>query len=178
MNLVDILPGSQISIAREGETIDAITVAVDAFPDTDPSTNYTNLGTVEQFEPTKSETVIKRRASRDGAAYRTRKTVRTNKELVWNFTLQEWSELTLVELLLDSNTPVAGDFVPGDRTDPVRCVLRVENFNTITGNKILDMFVWAELSVGTYQFKEGVDPYALQVEVLDSELNSGIVTNL
>lgn len=48
MHLETSIIGLFASFAREGESIDAITVGADAFPDTDPTTNWSDFGCVSE----------------------------------------------------------------------------------------------------------------------------------
>ena len=176
--LKDLIIGAHIGFAREGDVVDTVTVAVDAKPDNDPTTNYTPLGCVEQYEPTTSRDVIERRCPvAGGGRYRTRKRIPMNQKMTQNFSIQEWDEMTLVELLHNADKPVAGAFTPNSRDEFVRGWLHIENFDQ-NDNLILDMYVWVELSIDSYQFGEKLDPYALKAELLESALNSGDVTNL
>lgn len=174
----DLIIGSHLSFAREGELIDSITVAVDAKPDNDPAENYTKLGCVEQYEPQTSRDIIERRCPKAGGGrYRTRKRIPVNQRMTLNFSMQEWDEMTLVELLHNADKPNAGAFVPNSRDEMVRGWLHIQNYDQ-NDNLILDQYVWVELTIESYQFGEQLEPYALVAEVLESDLNSGDVTNL
>jgi len=172
----DLILGSHLLFAREGATIDAITVSATSKPDADPESNYTRLGTVEQMEPRFTQTFIDRRAPSPGR-YRLRKRIPTNQLLVLNFSLQEWDEMALAEMLLGGGTPVAGVFVPGSRTEPVRGWWKIQAYDQVD-TEILVMDVWAEGTIESYQFGEKLDAYALVLTVLQSDLNVGEVGNL
>lgn len=167
----DLIIGSHISFARESETSTDILKP-------EAGVAYTALGCVEQYDPQVTKDTVKRRCPADGGGkYSTRKNIVMNQEMEMNFSIQEWDEMTLVEILHNAETPTAGAFVPNSRAENVRGWLHIENYDQ-NDEKILDMFVWCELSIDSYQFGETLDPYALRAEVLKSALNSGTVSNI
>lgn len=172
----DLILGSHLFFAREGETIDAVVVAADAKPDVDPETNFTKFGCVERFQPQNNKTEIPRRCPSPGK-YRTRKKIPLSQTLTLNFGIQEWDEMSLAELLMLGSKPAGGVFVPNAQVDNVRGWLKIQSYDQ-TDALILAMDVWAEISIQAYQFEEGLEPYALVAEVLYSELNTGAITNL
>lgn len=174
--LKDLILGSHLFFAREGDLIDAVTVAVDAKPDAVPEANWQKFGTIEQFEPQNSQTFIERRAPSPGR-YRTRKKIPIAQKLMLNFSIQEWDQITLAELLFNANKPMAGVFVPNSRVDGVRGWFKIQCYDQ-NDQTIVVMDVWGECTISSYQFKEGLDPYTLKVEVLQSDLNQGSITNL
>lgn len=98
-------------------------------------------------------------------------------ELRYRFSLQEFDEMTLVELLRNANKPVAGDYVPNSRDSSLRGWIKLQTYDQ-NDDLITAEDLWVDLSIEAYTFKEGLDPYALKAEVLHSELNSGALTNL
>lgn len=168
----DLLLGVKFYFAREGSTVGATTVADNAKPDFS-TTPYPELGCIEQWEPINEKTEIKRRCATNGK-WGTRKTIITGQDLTHNFSMQEWDEMTFSELLLQSETPVSGDFVSNTGQGIVRGWGYIIGHN-YDGEQIVTIDDWMELSVGSYQFTEGLDPFALKAQVLANSLNAGNV---
>ena len=176
MALKDLLIGSHVGFAREGETIDGGVVSKNVRPDNDPTTNYTSLGCVEQYEPSFNQEFISRRCPVEGGGrYRTRVRIPISQELIHNLALQEWDEFTFAELLLGGSKPDAqGDFSPGARTDTVRGWFRLANLDQ-KDQLINEMYIWGEAEIASYQFGESIEPYTLQITQLGNPLNTGSV---
>lgn len=173
----DLILGSHLFFAREGDVIDSVTVAHDAKPDVDPETNFTKLGCIEMFEPTKEGfTEIVRRCPSPGR-YADRKILQTGGTLVFNFSVQQWDEMTLAEMLFNADKPQGGVFVPNSRREDVRGWFKIQAYDQ-NDQMIVAMDIWGSAKIDSYQFNEGADPYALQIRMLHSELNEGAITNL
>ena len=173
----DLILGSHLFFAREGETIDSVVVAHDAKPDVDPETNWTKLGCIEQFEPTRDGgSEIIRRCPSPGR-YADRKILQTGGTLVYNFSVQQWDELTLAEMLFNADQPIGGVFVPNSRREDVRGWWKIQAYDQ-NDQLIIAMDIWGSAKIESYQFAEGADAYALQIRQLHSELNEGALTNV
>ncbi|MCW1913736.1 hypothetical protein OJ996_09130 [Luteolibacter sp. GHJ8] len=172
----DIILGPHLLFARDGDEIDGVTVSAEAKPDTTPSSNYTKVASCEGWEPRRSVERITRRAPNPGR-YGDRKTILTNKQMEYAFDLQEWSEMTLAELLLGGEKPVAGVFVPNASEEDLRGWWIVQGYDQ-EDNLIVALNVWGEARVEQYKFGETLNPYALIVKQLNSTLNTGEVSNL
>jgi hypothetical protein len=172
----DLILGSHLLFAREGATIDAITVSATAKPDTDPESNYTRFPTIQDWEPRFTRNTVKRRAPSPGK-YQTRKNIQLGSTLIHNFSLQEFTETTFAELVLGGTTPAAGVFVPGESTDYLRGWWIVQSYDQ-NDDAIVTLNIWGEASIGQYKFGESLDPYALVIEQLYSPLTTGEIENL
>ena len=175
--LKDLIIGSHVSFARAGVDVGGVIPSRTVMPTSDA--DYTSLGCAEDYEPKVDKEYIERRCPKTGGGkFRTRKKIPIKHSQVMAFSMQEWSKLTLVELLHNAETPnAAGEFVPNSRDEAVEGWLHVQNYDQ-NDDKILDMHVYVSLDVESYKFGENLDPYALMAEVLSSELNDGLATNL
>jgi hypothetical protein len=90
----DLILGSHLLFAREGETIDGNVVSPTYKPDTDPEANYTRFPTVEAWEPKIARNMVTRRAPSPGQ-YQTRKKIQISSTITHAFSLQEFTETTL-----------------------------------------------------------------------------------
>ena len=93
------------------------------------------------------------------------------------FSLQQFTAMTFAELLLGGNKPVAGVFVPGERSDLVRGWLIVQGYDQ-ANLAIVTLNIWGEATIESYKFGERLDPYAVMIEQLYSPLNTGEIQNL
>lgn len=172
----DLILGNHLLFAREGDTIDSITVSSTAKPDNDPTNNWLKLPTVEAFEPRSERTFVDRRAPSPGR-YQTRRRIPISQRLTLNFSLQEWTEMTFAEMLLGGTRPAMGIFEPNGTGESVRGWWQIQSFDQLN-TPILVMDVWGEATIETYRFGENLDPYALVLEVLYSPLNVGEILNM
>jgi hypothetical protein len=172
----DLILGCHLLFAREGETIDAVVVSADAKPDTTPSTNYTAFPTVEDWEPKVDRQFVERRRPSPGT-YQTRKKIPLRTTTTHAFSLQEFTMLTLAELLLGGNKPVSGVFVPGERSELLRGWWIVQGYDQLN-DEIVALNIWGEARIDSYKFGERLDPYAVIIEQLYSPLNTGLISNL
>lgn len=172
----DLILGNHLLFASEGDLIDGVTVAFDAKPDTNPSTNYITLPTVENWEPKVSRTFVERRAPSPGQ-YQTRRKIPLRTTVTHAFSLQEFTEMTLAELLLGGNKPVAGVFVPGERAELLRGWWIIQGYDQ-QNDLTVALNIWGEANIESYKFGENLNPYALVVEQLYSPLNAGEISNL
>lgn len=172
----DLILGSHLLFAREGETIDGFVVSPTYKPDTDPEANYTRFPTVEAWEPKIARNMVTRRAPSPGQ-YQTRKKIQISSTITHAFSLQEFTETTLAELILGGNKPVAGVFVPGERSDLLRGWWIVQGYDQ-ANDKIITLNIWGEATIESYRFGEKLDTYALVIEQLYSALNTGLAENL
>lgn len=172
----DIIAGFHIYLAREGASIDSVTVAVDAKPDTDPTTNYTKVANCESYEVRRSGNRIVRR-SPDPGRFQDRKVITTNQQIEYVFALQEWSNLTMAEGLFGGEAPVAGVFVPNSAEEDIRGWYLVQGYDH-ENNIIIAMQIWGEGRVEPYTFGENLTAYRFIVRQLSSALNTAEVSNL
>lgn len=172
----DLILGNHLLFAREGDVIDGVTVSSTAKPDTTPEANYTVFPTVQDWEPRTERNMVTRRAPSPGQ-YRTRKKILLGTTRTHAFSLQEFTELTLAELILGGNKPVAGVFVPGERSELLRGWWILQGYDQ-NNDKIVTLNIWGEAMIDSYKFGENLDPYALIIEELYSPLTTGQVENL
>lgn len=172
----DLILGNHLLFAREGDVIDTVTVSSSAKPDTVPEENYLIMPTVEDWEPKVNRNFVERRAPSPGQ-YQTRKKIPLRTTVTHAFSLQEFTEMTLAELLLGGNKPVAGVFVPGERSELLRgwwIVQAYDQENDLT----VALNIWGEARIDSYKFGENLNPYALIIEQLYSPLTAGEISNL
>lgn len=172
----DIIAGYHIFLAREGATIDGTTVAVDAKPDTSPTSNYTRVANCESYEVRRTGNRLVRR-SPDPGRFQDRAVITTNQQIEYVFGLQEWSELTLAEGLFGGSAPVAGVFVPNAAEEDIRGWYLIQGYDH-QNNLIVAMQIWGEGRVEPYTFGENLTAYRFIVRQLSSTLNTGEVSNL
>ena len=172
----DIIAGYHIFLAREGATIDTVTVAVDAKPDTDPVSNYTRVAHCETYEVRRSGNRLVRRSPEPGR-FQDRAVITTNQQIEYVFGLQEWSEMTLAEGLLGGEKPMSGIFVPNSAEEDIRGWYLIQGYDH-QNNLILAMNIWGEGRVEPYTFGENLTAYRFIVRQLSSALNSAQVSNL
>lgn len=165
-----------MSFARLGVLVDAVTPSALVQPSAD--TSYTVLGCIEDFEITPSSDYIERRCAPAGTGkFRTRTKVPISQKLNYAFSMQQWTEMTLVELLQNSDPAASGVYTPNDRGAALEGWLRINAFDH-NDVEILDTHILVQLDIGAYKFGENLDPYALTAELLYSSLNDGTATNL
>lgn len=172
----DLIIGSHLLFAREGDVIDSVTVSATGKPDTDPEANYTVFPTIEAWEPKITRNMVTRRAPSPGQ-YQTRKKIQLSSTITHAFSLQEFTELTLAELILGGNKPVAGVFAPGARSELLRGWWIVQGYDQ-ANDRIITLNIWGEATIESYRFGENLNPYALVIEQLYSALNTGLAENL
>jgi hypothetical protein len=172
----DLILGNHLLFARTGDVIDGVTVGPEAKPDTDPSSNFTVFPTVEDWSPKITRNIVKRRAPSPGR-YVDRKSILLNSQMEHAFSLQEFTETTLAELLLGGNKPVAGVFVPNERTELLTGWWIVQAYDQ-NDDLIAALNIYGEARIDSYKFGEKLDPYALIITQLNSTLTTGEVTNL
>jgi len=173
MSIQKLIIGAFVSIAEEGQEIDSITVSNLARPDTDPSTNYTELGCIqgvdfdmdveedEDFCPNES-----------GFGY----TKETDKNIVSDymiFSLRDHSE-QVFRLLFGKEGGAIVDgtaFTPFEDTRrEIRCWLHLQAKSN--GNTNIDMFQYGKLTLEEYPgwSKDYTKPQ-LKFQRLSSPLN-------
>jgi hypothetical protein len=172
----DLILGVHILLARKGRLIDGITVDFDAKPDGDPASNYTKVASCEGWEPRRTSNRIVRRAPVLGR-YQDRKTIKTNKQIVYAFDLQEWTSTTFAEMLLGGKEPVGGVFVPDEADEDVQGWFKVQAYDQDDAI-ILTLDVWGEAYVEPYKFGENLTAYRLILRQLGNDLNVGELDNL
>jgi hypothetical protein len=174
----DLILGSHLLFAREGETIDSVLVSATARPDTDPTTNYIKFPTVEDWEPKFTQQFATRRSPSPGR-YQTRKKIPLSSTMTHAFSLQEFTKTTLAELVLGGGVPNSstGIFVPGSRADSLRGWWIIQAYDQ-NQSPIIVLNIWGEATIEGYKFGERLDPYALVIEQLYSPLTTGTITNL
>jgi hypothetical protein len=171
----DLIIGSHLLFARSGKVIEGIPVGPEAMPDTSPG-NYTMFPTIENWAPKVNRNIVKRRAPSPGK-YKDRKSIVVSTSVEHAFSLQEFTETTMAELVLGGEEPVAGVFVPGDASELLTGWWIVQAYDQ-SDDLIVALNVWGEARCDGYTFKEGLDPYAIIITQLASTLNTGAVTNL
>lgn len=172
----DLILGCHLLFAREGDTIDTLVVSSTVKPDTTPPENYTTFPTVEDWEPKVNRQFVERRAPSPGQ-YQTRKKIPLRTTTTHAFSLQEFTQTTLAELLLGGNKPVAGVFIPGERSELLRGWWIVQGYDQ-ANDQIVALNIWGEARIDNYKFGERLDPYAVIIEQLYSPLNTGLISNL
>ena len=171
----DIIIGSNLLFCRAGTVIGGIPTGPEAMPDTSPG-NYIKFPSITDWAPKVTRNIVERRAPAPGRFQR-RKSIILNTQVTHAFSLQEFTETTLAELVLGGEKPVAGVFVPGAATELLTGWWIVQGYDQ-TDQEIVALNVWAEASCEGYTFKEGLDPYAIVLTQLISTLNTGEVSNL
>lgn len=171
----DLILGNHLLFARKGKVIEGIPVGPEAMPDTSPG-NYTEFPTIENWAPKVNRQLVKRRKPAPGK-YKTRGSIVVSSEVEHAFSLQEFTETTLAELVLGGAEPVDGIFVPGDASELLTGWWIVQAYDQ-TDAKIVALNIWGEARCDGYTFKEGLDPYAVIITQLDSSLTTGEITNL
>lgn len=172
----DIILGNHLRFARAGKVIDGVTVGPEAKPDTDPSTNYTKIATVETWQPRRTVTRVNRREPAPGG-YQDKPPILFNKQIEYAFGLQEWSDLTLAEMLLGGKEPVAGLFVPNDASEDVTGWWIMQGYKQ-DNEPVYALNVYGAARVEPYTFGEKLDPFALIIRQTVSTLNTGETSNL
>lgn len=172
----DLIIGSHLLFARAGKVIDGVTVSETAKPDGDPSSNYIVFPTVEDYEPRFDMETLKRRAPSPGK-YQDRANIMLSSTMEHAFSLQQFTSITLAELLLGGEEPVAGVFIPGSRSQLLKGWWLSRHYDQ-NNDLIFSMDIWAEARVEPYKFGENLDPYALILTQIYSELITGEITNL
>ncbi|QJE95955.1 hypothetical protein [Luteolibacter luteus] len=171
----DIIIGSHLLFCRAGTVIGGIPTGPEAMPDTSPG-NYIKFPSITDWAPKVTRNIVKRRAPAPGK-FQNRKSIILSTEVTHAFSLQEFTETTLAELVLGGEKPVGGVFVPGSASELLTGWWIVQGYDQ-TDQEIVALNVWAEASCEGYTFKEGLDPYAIVLTQLISTLNTGEVSNL
>lgn len=173
----DLMIGTHLKFARAGVEVNGVTPSALVKPANDADYNV-ELGCVEDFDIKKEVSYIEKRCPVPGGGrYRTRKKIPVGQKMKFAFSMQQWSEFTLVELLYNAKTPNAGNFKPNDRNVDVEGWLDIKKYDQ-NDDLILDLQVYISPDVESYKFDEKVDPYAFVAELLHSDLNDGDLTNL
>lgn len=172
----DLILGNHLLFSRTGKVIDAITVGPEVRPDTDPESNYMEFPTVQDFTPKINRNVVKRRGPSPGR-YEDRASIVLGSSIEYAFSLQEFNELTLAELLLGGEEPVGGVFVPNARRELLTGWWIVQSYDQ-NDDLILALNVYGEARIDSFKFGENLDPYALIITQLYSTLNAGEISNL
>jgi hypothetical protein len=172
----DLILGNHLLFARAGKVIDGVTVGPEARPDTTPTTNYTKFPTVQDWSPKINRNVIKRRAPSPGR-YEDRKEIVLSSSIEYAYSLQEFSELTLAELLLGGNEPVDGIFVPNERRELLTGWWISQSYDQ-EDDQIVALNIYGSARIDSYKFGESLDPYALIITQLYSSITTGEITNL
>jgi hypothetical protein len=172
----DIIAGFHILLAREGATIDAVTVAVDAKPDTDPESNYTKVADCESCQVRRTGNRLVRR-SPDPGRFQDRMVITTNQQIEYVFALQQWSEMTMAEGLFGGTEPSSGVFVPNGAEEDIRGWYLIQAYDH-QNDIFLTMNIWGEGRVESYTFGENLTAYQFIVRQLSSTLTTGEVSNL
>lgn len=180
----DFMLGSHLLVCRGGDTVDGLLVGPEVVsttggkPDTSPTTNWTELGTVIDFDVDSKETLLPRYKFVGGKKV-LRGNIITDQQMTYMASIQDCNVMFL-ELLFGiagKSDVTTGAFQPGTKVAPVTVWAKFQGFNQITGSDSLDMDVWCELTVGKYKFASGkVDNYALTLTQVYSSLNTGAFT--
>ncbi|WOO43160.1 hypothetical protein [Rubellicoccus peritrichatus] len=177
-----ILIGNHLFFAREGDSIDGVTVARDAKPDTDPEANWTDVGIISSasIENSKNELEIwgpspGRLALQD--------VLLSRQDLMIRATLEEASPM-LWELLFGAvgaiDTSGTGAFVPLAKRGFVKGWWKFQQYdqNDVAIN-LVDVWGRADIT-GAVDFgdQQQVITYELEIRLLNSALNSGVLSNI
>lgn len=178
MALKDVILGSHIWFAREGSTVNSLAVVSTTLPVfASTKADWLQLGSVEQFEPRKTQTNVERRAPiTNGGRYELRKKIPLQSKLLLAFGVQEFNMINF-EMLFGANEPSSGVFTPNSRRELITGWLHLDAYDQ-ENDKIINLDAWCELDQEPFQFGENLNPHALVAEVLGNTLNSGIFTNI
>lgn len=171
----DLIIGSHLLFCRAGTVIGGIPTGPEAMPDTSPG-NYVQFPTIENWAPKVTRNIVKRRAPSPGK-FQDRKSIVLSTSVEHAFSLQEFTETTLAELVLGGEKPVDGVFVPGGASELLTGWWIVQGYAQ-NDDPIVALNVWGEARCDGYTFKEGLDPYAVIITQTYSTLNTGEVFNL
>ena len=184
----DALLLTHLLVARGGDTVDSIIVGPETVgspaagkPDNTPTTNWTELGTVDEFEPKSDEKYVPR--YRNVAGKRVlRGNVLVSQQMTYMVSLQD-ANIMLLELIWGINgksDATTGAFQPGMKVAPVQLWAKFQQYSAVDGQTLMVASdVWCEATVGSYKFNSGkLDNYALMLTQLYSSLNTGAFTNI
>jgi|APGre2960657404_1045060.scaffolds.fasta_scaffold00544_5 hypothetical protein len=174
----DIIIGSHAWFAREGSTVGAspvVSTALPVFASTEA--DWTQLGSIEQWEPQIEQTKVTRRAPvTGGGKYEDRKEFILDSKLVHAFAIQQFGELEF-ELLSNADGVTAGAYVPNSRSEAIEGWLHREAYEQ-DGDLIDTSDTWVSLTMDSFQFAENLNPHTLMARVLGNVLNEGTLSNL
>lgn len=174
----DIILGSHAWFARKGSTVDGTPVVSTALPDfAATKEDWTELGSIEQWEPKMEQTKFTRRAPvAGGGKYEDRKEFILDSKLTHAFLIQQFGELEF-ELLSNADGLTAGAYVPNSRAEGIEGWLHREASDQ-NGDLIDTSDTWVSLTMESFQFAENLNPHTLMAKVLGNVLNAGIISNL
>lgn len=176
----DIVVGSVFRFARGGETIDGGVVSSLVKPDTDPENNWTEGPAIEAAEITPiAGSRILRRAPVNGGRYAVRKALTLGRGLEIKLSLQQASPLVFEHLFNLPEKAVAdtAQLAGGKSALDTELWAKLQMYDH-EDEAVFYADLWCALMIAPYSFGEKLDPYALTLTVLHSDLNSGVVKNL
>jgi hypothetical protein len=180
----DFALGTKLMFCRAGDTVDGIVVGPETVsttggkPDTNPTTNWPELGTVTDFEPQNKQTSVTKYKPVPGGMVPRDKILLMN-EMTYMVSLQEMS-LVVLEILFGASRPdlTTGAFVPGGMTGLVKGWFKVQQYNQLSA-LVNSMDIWGSLEIKPYKFQSGkLDDYALEITQLYSTLNTGAISGV
>lgn len=175
----DLIIGNNWSFVRGGDFIDGATVSATAKPDIDPVGNWNVGPTIErsQFRPIVGTRVTRR--SPNPGAYGVRSTFSLNRGLQIQLSLQQFSPLAFELLFLAPGKVVADSaFIPATKgLEDNTLWAKFQAYDQDNEAKF-SMDVWCSATIEPVTFGENLDPYALVLQVLDSDLNTAVIQNL
>lgn len=174
----DIIIGSHAWFARVGSTVDGSPVVSTALPVfATTKADWTQLGSIEQWEPKIEQNKVTRRAPvAGGGKYEDRKEFILDSKLTHAFAIQQFGELEF-ELLSNADGLTAGAYVPNSRSEGIEGWLHRDSFDQ-SGNLIDTSDTWVSLTMESFQFGENLNPHTLMAKVLGNVLNVGTIANL
>lgn len=174
----DLIIGSHAWFARVGSTVNASPVVSTALPDfAATKADWTQLGSIEQWEPRLEQTKVTRRAPvAGGGKYEDRKEFILDSRLVHAFGIQQFGELEF-ELLSNADGVTTGAYVPNSRSEGIEGWLHRDSYDQ-AGNLIDTSDTWVSLTMDSFQFGENLNPHTLMARVLGNVLNEGTLSNL
>ena len=176
----DLILGANVWFARLGSTVGGSAVVAGTLPVfSSTKADWTKLGSVEQWEPRREQTIVRRRAAPEGKGkYQVRKVFQLGSGLTHALGLQEFRRLEF-EILLNAASIHAstGAYVPNSRGSQMESWLHLENYDQ-DDNLIVSEDAWVSLSIEAFTFGETLNPHTLMAEVLSNSLNAGALSNL
>jgi hypothetical protein len=172
----DLIIGNNWSFVRGGETVDGGVVSATVKPDIDPVGNWNVGPSIErsQIRPLAGSRVT-RRAPNPGA-YAIRSTFTIGRGLQIQLSLQEFSPLAFELLFLAPGKVIAdAAFIPVTKGLDDNTIWAKFQMYDQDNTSLFDADLWCSAIIEPVTFGENLDPYALTLTVLDSDLNTAVL---
>jgi len=174
-----IIAGSHIFFAREGETIDGVTVSRTEKPDADPEENWTNLGVVESINASRTNNPVEFFRPSPGRKV-LHDVIPTRQKLTHTVTMQEVSPL-LLEIFYGSeeiDIGGGGNFEPLGVGAFVKGWFKIQHYDHLDQPFVfLDIFAAAMIDSFDAGDGSGAINFALTLEQL-SAANAAVASNI